>query len=131
MTVRFRGPPPAETGAATESAHSAKKKRLNPPFLAPSFSVCPRQHSYSLGLITLSLLLQVSACVGLRGVEKILQILHLFFPFSASIPSWSSHRLWLLRVGYYKLTRPTAIAVGQLGKRPDSGSRAALGPFFV
>jgi len=78
--------------------------------LAPSFSVCPRQHSYSLGLITLSLLLQVSAWVGLRGVEKILQILHLFFPFSASIPSWSSHRLWLLRVGYYKLTRPKEIA---------------------
>ena len=33
-----------------------------------------------------------------------------FFPFSASIPSWGSHRLWLLRVGYYKLTRPKEIA---------------------
>ena len=43
-------------------------------------------------------------------MEKVLTILHRFFPFSASIPSWSSHRLWLLRVGYYKLTRPKEIA---------------------
>jgi len=33
-----------------------------------------------------------------------------FFSFSASIPSWGSHRLWLLRVGYYKLTRAKEIA---------------------
>ena len=95
---------------ATGSLHPAKKKRLNSPFLSPDFSVYPRQHTYSLGLITLSLLLQLSACVGLRGVEKIMQIMTCFFPFSASIPSWGSHRLWLLRVGYYKLTRPKEIA---------------------
>ena len=59
-----------------------------------------------MGLITLSLLLQLSAGVGLRGVEKVVEILTRFFPFTASIPSWGSHRLWLLRVGYYKLTRP-------------------------
>jgi len=58
----------------------------------------------------LSLLLQLSAGVGLRGVERILKILPRFFPFPESIPSWSSPRLWLLRVGYYKLTRPKAIA---------------------
>ena len=95
-----------------EAQSGAKKKASEPPVLslAPSFSVGPRQHSYSLGLITLSLLLQVSAGVGLRGVEKVLQIINQFFPLPPSIPSWSSHRLWLLRVGYYKLTRPKAIA---------------------
>lgn len=95
---------------ARGSPPRAKKKRLNPPFWSPDFSVYPPQHTYSLGLITLSLLFQLSACVGLRGVEKILQIMTQFFPFSASIPSWGSHRLWLLRVGYYKLTRPKEIA---------------------
>ena len=74
--------------------------------VAPGFSVCPRQHTYSLGLITLSLLLQLSALVGLRGVAKVVEIMTRFFPFTASIPTWGSHRLWLLRVGYYKLTRP-------------------------
>ena len=39
-----------------------------------------------------------------------MQIMAPFFLFSTSIPSWSSHRLWLLRVGYYKLTRPKEIA---------------------
>lgn len=39
-----------------------------------------------------------------------MQIMTRFFSFSASIPSWGSHRLWLLRVGYYKLTRPKEIA---------------------
>ena len=38
-------------------------------------------------------------------MAKVLQILTFFFPLAASIPSWGSHRLWLLRVGYYKLTR--------------------------
>jgi hypothetical protein len=61
-------------------------------------------------MITLSLLLQLSAGVGLRGVEKVVEILTRFFPFTTSIPSWGSHRLWLLRVGYYKLTRPKEIA---------------------
>ena len=70
----------------------------------------PRDHSYSLGLITFSLLLLVSACTGLRCVEKILGILNTFFPLARSTPSWSSSRLWLLRVGYYKLTRKKQIA---------------------
>ena len=64
-----------------QEAPIALKKRLKAPFLSPDFSVYPPQHTYSLGLITLSLLLQVSACVGLRGVENILQIMTQFFPF--------------------------------------------------
>lgn len=98
----------APPGAIQGEAFPPLKKNADTPVLslAPGFSVYPRHHTYSLGLITLSLLLQVSACVGLRGVEKVGQVLTRFFPFTASIPSWSSHRLWLLRVGYYKLTRP-------------------------
>ena len=73
-------------------------------------AVRPRYHSYSLGLITLSLLLQLSAGVGLRAVEKILSILPQFFPLPTWIPAWSSPRLWLLRLGYYKLTRRKELA---------------------
>ncbi len=61
-------------------------------------------------MITFSVLLLISACTGLRCVEKILEILHAFFPLPRSTPSWSSSRLWLLRVGYYKLTRSKDIA---------------------
>lgn len=56
------------------------------------------------------MLLQVRALVSLRCVEKVLTILNAFFPFTQSIPSWSSSRLWLLRVGYYKLARKKEVA---------------------
>jgi hypothetical protein len=78
--------------------------------ITPSFSVWPRHHDYSLGVITFAILLQVSALVGLRGVEKVLRLVTLFFPLFQSTPSWSSSRLWLLRVGYYKLVRAKQIA---------------------
>jgi hypothetical protein len=78
--------------------------------LASSFSVWPRRHGYSLGMILFSTLLQISACVGLRCVEKVLRMLTLFFPMSGAVPSWSSSRLWLLRVGYYKLVRTKQVA---------------------
>ena len=79
-------------------------------FSAPGFFVIPPNHSYSIGLVSLCVLLQVSALVGLRCVEKVLRILNAFFPFTRSIPSWSSSRLWLLRVGYYKLPRKKEVA---------------------
>ena len=56
------------------------------------------------------MLLHIRALVGLRCVEKVLTILNAFFPFIPSIPSYSSSRLWLLRVGYYKLTRKKEVA---------------------
>jgi len=63
-----------------------------------------------LGLITLRVLLLLSAGVGLRCVGKILKLLNAFFQLPRSTPSWSSSRLWLLRVGYYKLTRKKDLA---------------------
>lgn len=63
-------------------------------------------HSYSVGLISLCVQLHLSARVGLRAVTDVLGILTAFFPLPEAPPSWSSSRLWLLRVGYYKLTRP-------------------------
>lgn len=78
--------------------------------IAPSFFVIPPNHSYSVGVMSLCVLFQISALVGLRCVEKVLTILNSFFPLPQAIPSWSSSRLWLLRVGYYKLTRKKAPA---------------------
>lgn len=78
--------------------------------IAPTFSVIPPHHSYSVGLVSLCVLFQIHALVGSRCVEKVLTILNAFFPFVPSIPSYSSSRLWLLRVGYYKLTRKKEVA---------------------
>jgi hypothetical protein len=55
-------------------------------------------------------LLIVSATAGLRCAGQVLAILSEFIGIPRSKPSWSSGRLWMLRVGYYKLTRAKEIA---------------------
>jgi hypothetical protein len=50
--------------------------------------------------------LVLSAAASLRGAGRTLEtVLSLFGP-ALPCPSWSAGRLWLLRIGYYKLTRP-------------------------
>ena len=61
-------------------------------------------------MVSLCVLFQVCALVSLRGVEKVLTIVKAFFPLPQAIPSYSSSRVWLLRVGYYKLTRKKELA---------------------
>ena len=102
----------AEKMRIQQEGQTEVKKNANPTAisLASSFAVIPRQHTYSLGLITFSMLLLVSALVGLRCVGKILKLMSPFFQLPQFTPSWSSSRLWLLRVGYYKLTRRKDIA---------------------
>jgi hypothetical protein len=41
----------------------------------------------------------------LRGASRVFEIVSSFFQLSQPSPSWYSGRLWLLRIGYYKLFR--------------------------
>jgi hypothetical protein len=41
----------------------------------------------------------------LRGASRVFEIVSSFFQFGQASPSWYSGRLWLLRIGYYKLFR--------------------------
>ena len=69
-----------------------------------------KRHSYSVGVITLCVLLIISATAGLRCAAQVLAIMSGFIGIPRLAPSWSSGRLWMLRVGYYKLTRAKEIA---------------------
>lgn len=74
------------------------------------FRLIPRRHHYSIGhvLLFVSLVLSDAAslrCAG-RALETVFSMLHL----SLFCPSWLTGRLWILRLGYYKLTRPKAHA---------------------
>ena len=69
--------------------------------------------------------LGVSAATSLRGAGRALAVLQEWAGVEVESPSWSSTRLWLLRLGYYKLTRDKEQAedwvwivdhVGQLGQ---------------
>lgn len=66
----------------------------------------PYRHVYPLASIELFLSLVLSAATSLRGAGRALEILVLKLEVPCPVPSWSAGRLWLLRLGYYKLTRP-------------------------
>jgi hypothetical protein len=63
-------------------------------------------HKFSVGHVFLFVSLVLSASAGLRGSSRSLALMFSFMGLSISAPSWYSGRLWLLRIGYYKLTRP-------------------------
>lgn len=50
--------------------------------------------------------LVLSAAVSLRGASRVLELWSTMFELPEAAPAWYTGRLWLLRVGYYKLTRP-------------------------
>jgi hypothetical protein len=50
--------------------------------------------------------LVLSAAVSLRGASRVLELWSTVFVLPEAAPAWYTGRLWLLRVGYYKLTRP-------------------------
>jgi hypothetical protein len=58
----------------------------------------------------LFLALVLSAAVSLRGASRVLELWSTVFELPEAAPAWYTGRLWLLRVGYYKLTRSKAPA---------------------
>jgi hypothetical protein len=69
------------------------------------FQQVPFYHTYSIGHIHLFLLLVLSSSTSLRAASRVIEIVTSFFGLGLSVPSWYTGRLWLLRLGYYKLTR--------------------------
>lgn len=67
-------------------------------------------HTYSVGHVLLFVSLVCSAATSLRGASRVLTLIMAFFQLPVQSPSWFTGRLWLLRVGYYKLTRPKEVA---------------------
>jgi len=53
----------------------------------------------------LFIMLVLKACASLRGAERTLSLMSTFFKTEHATPSWYSGRFWLLKLGYYKLTR--------------------------
>lgn len=74
--------------------------------LVSPLQVFPRGHHYSVGLIQLFILFVLHAGAALRCAARIFSLLEEHLPVSLGLPHWSTGRLWLLRVGYYQLTRP-------------------------
>jgi len=64
-----------------------------------------RHHQYGVQQVLAVVSLVVSAATSLRRAGRALVVMQTCAGLVPWSPSWSSTRLWLLRLGYYKLTR--------------------------
>lgn len=65
----------------------------------------PARHQYALNVIQRSLRLVLNAATSLRGASAALQVLASDLPFGGQTPTPACNRWWLLRVGFYEMTR--------------------------
>jgi len=86
---------------------SKKPETLGQPEI---LTAIPAGHLYSVSQIRTCLLLVLQAATSLRGAPRALEIVFNALEIPYPIPSWSSVRMWVLRVGYHKLSRPKEIA---------------------
>jgi hypothetical protein len=57
-------------------------------------------------MMGLFITLVLSAAVSLRGASRVVELVGAVLELPEATPAWYTGRLWLVRVGYYKLTRP-------------------------
>lgn len=93
-----------------ELGQSSLKKNLQMRGIADRFNLVPAFHKYSIDHIHMFILLILSGRTGLRGASRVFEIISSFLDLGQLSPSWYSGRLWLLRIGYYKLCREKEIA---------------------
>ena len=72
----------------------------------PLFQHVVPYHTYTVGHMLWFVSLVVSAATSLRGASRVLALSMSLLQLALPAPSWCTGRLWLLRLGYYKLTRP-------------------------
>jgi len=63
-------------------------------------------HAYPVACVEWFLSLVLSAAASLRCAGQAIKVTVTVLGLSLECPSWSAGRLWLLRLGYYKLMRP-------------------------
>lgn len=63
-------------------------------------------HHYSVGNVALFVALVLFARTSLRAASRVFLVIDELLPISLGTPHWTTGRLWVLRLGYYKLTRP-------------------------
>ena len=70
------------------------------------FALRPYHHHYSVGHVLWFISLVLSDAASLRCASQVIETCCHTFQLALPCPTWSTGRLWLLRLGYYKLTCP-------------------------
>lgn len=90
--------------------HTRKKRlpeRAVPhPSRGAAFALVPARHQYSVGTLSLFLTLVLAAATSLRCASRGLALCGEAWEQPEAVPAWETGRWWILRMGYYKLTRP-------------------------
>lgn len=73
---------------------------------ADAWAVTAYHHAYPVVCVELFLSLVITAAASLRCAGRAIEVSVTVLGLSLECPTWSAGRLWLLRLGYYKLTRP-------------------------
>ncbi len=74
------------------------------------FALIPHYHQYSVGHVKLYMDLVLMDAISVRGASRATQTMTTAFQLPLVVPEWHTGRLWLQRLGYYKLMRPKAQA---------------------
>lgn len=69
------------------------------------FAVIPPRHQYSVGHAALFIRLVMTDAASLRGAARVIETMLTCLHLPLTAPTWSTGRFWILRLGYYKLTR--------------------------
>ena len=78
-------------------------------YIPATFKDVPRRHTYSIGQIMMFITLVLEG-ISMRGAAKAMEIFFLQFQVNLLIPSWYAGRLWIMRLGLFKLLAPKQIA---------------------
>jgi hypothetical protein len=68
------------------------------------------RHQYSCSHILLWISLVMNTATSMRCASRVIELLSGFFNLWVESPSWYTGRLWLMRLGYYKIYRAKEIA---------------------
>lgn len=82
-----------------------KKQLKNIEIKREIFQIIPYGHQYSLGQIMWFISFVLSAAISFRAASQVMQIISPHWAWPLKAPSWQAGRLWVLRLGYYKLMR--------------------------
>lgn len=74
------------------------------------FNDRPVCHMYSFTHIFMFIQLVISTSIRMRSADRAMEFFLSFFELDLPSPSWYSGRLWILRIGLYKLERPKQVA---------------------
>lgn len=95
---------PAAVAVILEPA--AAEETLIESLTAEHWNIRIPNHHYSLGQIAVALLLMLDCRASLRGTALTIGIISRLLGWSQEVPSPTTVRSWLLRIGLYQLERP-------------------------